>query len=101
MKIYSEVGEGTTVKIYLPRLAAVAVVLEQQGDSAIPGGDREETILVVEDDDDVRTNSVERNFFETSATGSSRRATAPRPSGSWSARRVWTFCSATWCSLAA
>jgi CheY-like chemotaxis protein len=59
VKIYSEAGEGTTVKIYLPRLATVAVVLEEQGDSAIPEGDGEETILVVEDDDDVRTNSVE------------------------------------------
>jgi PAS domain S-box-containing protein len=59
VKIYSEVGEGTTVKLYLPRLLAepvVAVILE----SALPAeGSPEETILVLEDDDDVRTSSVE------------------------------------------
>ncbi len=51
-KIYSEVGHGTTVRLYLPRLAneakseAVAVVPSHKG-----GG---ETILVVEDNPDVR-----------------------------------------------
>ena len=59
MKIYSEVGEGTTVKIYLQRLTTVGAATEEQAESTIPDGDSEETILVLEDDDDVRTYSVE------------------------------------------
>ena len=55
VKIYSEVGHGTTVRIYLPRLAA-----DDEEDAPAPaaaaparatGG---ETILAVEDDPDVR-----------------------------------------------
>lgn len=59
VKIYSEPGHGTTVKIYLPRL--IGEVAEETAPEivAIPEGTREETILVVEDDDDVRTYSVE------------------------------------------
>ena len=53
LKIYSEVGHGTTMRLYLPRLSAAASA------EAIPaalvdhprGG---ETVLVVEDDADVR-----------------------------------------------
>jgi CheY-like chemotaxis protein len=60
VKIYSEVGQGTTVKIYLPRLVADAdTVPEDQPDSVVPEAEGGETILVVEDDDDVRTYSVE------------------------------------------
>lgn len=60
VKIYSEPGEGTTVKLYLPRLVGGAA----QDDGTpkprrIPAGARGETILVVEDDADVRTYSVE------------------------------------------
>jgi len=58
VKIYSEVGQGTTVKIYLPRFMAAAAEPDSETD-AIPDGDGEETILVLEDDDDVRTYSVE------------------------------------------
>ena len=58
IKIYSEVGQGTTVKIYLPRLMQDADVPEPQ-DSPVPEGDRKETILVVEDDESVRVVSVE------------------------------------------
>jgi signal transduction histidine kinase len=60
VKIYSKVGQGTTVKIYLPRLfggssdaseaaAAVTTALHSAA----------ETILVVEDDEDVRAYMVE------------------------------------------
>jgi signal transduction histidine kinase/CheY-like chemotaxis protein len=60
VKIYSEVGEGTTVKIYLPRLIADADALsEETAEIVAPDGDSDETILVVEDDDDVRTYSVD------------------------------------------
>jgi PAS domain S-box-containing protein len=58
VKIYSEVGQGTTVKVYLPRLTNSATQSADESAAAIPGGEAE-TILVVEDDDDVRTYSVE------------------------------------------
>jgi signal transduction histidine kinase len=55
VKIYSEIGEGTTVKIYLPRFThAEGVQTVEQGvpETAVQGT---ETILVVEDEEDVRT----------------------------------------------
>ncbi|WP_460452356.1 ATP-binding protein [Alsobacter sp. SYSU BS001988] len=59
IKIYSEVGHGTTVKIYLPRLIGGIAQPEEEADCIVPDGGSEETILVLEDDDDVRTYSVE------------------------------------------
>jgi PAS domain S-box-containing protein len=60
VKIYSELGEGTTVKIYLPRFTG-EVRAEDHVD--IGSGDVEgqvgETILIVEDDPDVRAFLVE------------------------------------------
>jgi CheY-like chemotaxis protein len=56
VKIYSEPGEGTTVKIYLPRSTQTedrVVDLEEEG---VRGGD--ETILVAEDDEAVRETVV-------------------------------------------
>jgi PAS domain S-box-containing protein len=59
VKIYSEVGQGTTVKIYLPRLQS-ALDTESVDAELLPAeGSAEETILVLEDDDDVRAYSVE------------------------------------------
>ena len=54
VKIYSEVGQGTTIKIYLPRYHGNAAV-ESEPDATIADGDTTETILVVEDDADLRT----------------------------------------------
>jgi signal transduction histidine kinase/CheY-like chemotaxis protein len=49
IKIYSEQGHGTTVRIYLPRAATAAETqVEMASTSSIKGG--HETILVVEDD---------------------------------------------------
>jgi len=59
IRIYSEVGEGTSVKIYLPRLMEGAVTDEPERPTVIPEGRPDETILVVEDDDDVRIYSTE------------------------------------------
>jgi PAS domain S-box-containing protein len=59
VKIYSELGQGTTVKIYLPRLMSAEEAGEADEELLEPEGSGEETILVVEDDDDVRTYSVE------------------------------------------
>jgi CheY-like chemotaxis protein len=60
IKIYSEPGEGTTVRIYFPRVNVAADAIEDQRQSpriSQLGG--EETILVVEDDPDVRTYTTE------------------------------------------
>jgi PAS domain S-box-containing protein len=61
IKIYSEEGEGTTVKIYLPRLLSDGIEDEEPVRST-PGleqSPRQETVLVVEDDDDVRAYTVD------------------------------------------
>jgi PAS domain S-box-containing protein len=58
VKIYSEVGQGTTVRIYLPRLLHDERVAEDSDKTHVPEGNSGETILVVEDDDDVREYSV-------------------------------------------
>ncbi|MGQ9371360.1 response regulator [Azospirillum sp. ST 5-10] len=60
VKIYSEVGHGTTVKIYLPRAhqaAAEPPADVRAGAGAVVGGS--ETVLVVEDDPQVRATAVE------------------------------------------
>jgi PAS domain S-box-containing protein len=53
VKIYSEVGHGTTVKMYFPRLVQRVVEEEAAEESLLAEGESE-TILVVEDDPDVR-----------------------------------------------
>jgi signal transduction histidine kinase/FixJ family two-component response regulator len=58
VKIYSELGEGTTVKLYLPRLYAEEAVEAEQPAAPIVRGRAGETILIVEDDDDVRAHTV-------------------------------------------
>ncbi|WP_230770332.1 PAS domain S-box protein [Sphingomonas sp. Leaf4] len=60
VKIYSEPGEGTSVKVYLPRLlndVAEAPASEQTAD--LPVGHQREVVLVVEDEPSVRQFSVE------------------------------------------
>ena len=52
VKIYSEPGEGTTVKIYLPRTRKAQEDAAVAAEQPARGGN--ETILVVEDDTDVR-----------------------------------------------
>ena len=60
VKIYSEVGEGTTVKLYLPRHlgndvpAGAPLPLEE-----LPAGGSDTIILVVEDEEDVRHMTVD------------------------------------------
>jgi len=56
VKIYSELGEGTTVKLYLPRAQEPEETLPDHSRLPVRGGD--ETILVVEDDEDVRETAV-------------------------------------------
>ena len=52
IKIYSEEGQGTTIKIYLPQARETDKVLEIAPAAPIEGG--QETVLVVEDDTLVR-----------------------------------------------
>ncbi len=55
VKIYSEVGQGTTVKMYFPRLLnQVREETLDLEDEAAEGAMGETTILVVEDDHDLR-----------------------------------------------
>jgi CheY-like chemotaxis protein len=60
VKIYSEVGHGTTIKIYLPRLpGAAAEIQNADRDRPLPLGEVREVVLVVEDEPTVRQISVE------------------------------------------
>lgn len=57
VKIYSELGQGTTVKLYLPRSVDAEALQETVLVAESIGGN--ETILVAEDDDEVRAIVVE------------------------------------------
>jgi nitrogen-specific signal transduction histidine kinase len=59
IRLFSELGEGTTIKIYLPRLTGDVATSEPEVPVPEAVGRRTETILVVEDDDDVRRYSTE------------------------------------------
>jgi CheY-like chemotaxis protein len=59
VKIYSEPGEGTSVKLYLPRLTAAAAEAIDEPATPTPAPATGATILIVEDDDDVRNYSAE------------------------------------------
>jgi CheY-like chemotaxis protein len=56
IKIYSEEGHGTTVKLYLPQAAGIASVAEvPAAEPGIPGFERgDKSVLIVEDDALVR-----------------------------------------------
>ena len=56
--IYSEEGEGTTVRIYLPRTRKAEMANRPEGGLVSEPGNNE-VILVVEDDEDVRATAVE------------------------------------------
>ncbi|WP_168789005.1 hybrid sensor histidine kinase/response regulator [Paraburkholderia aromaticivorans] len=57
IRLYSEVGEGTTVRIYLPRSTGTAVETKARTQGTLKHGN--ETILVVEDDLKVQSTVVE------------------------------------------
>ncbi len=56
-KIYSEVGQGTTVRLYLPRTRQEEDIVIPKDAGPVSGGT--ETILVVEDDEGVRLTVVD------------------------------------------
>ena len=59
VKIYSEVGQGRTVKLYLPRVGANPAEGDAGEQQLLPEAGPEETVLVLEDDPDVRSYSAE------------------------------------------
>ena len=60
VSLYSEVGVGTTVKLYLPRYSGPEAALPVEGPVAtLSAGSGTEIVLVVEDEERVRKNSVE------------------------------------------
>ncbi len=60
VKIYSEPGQGTTVKVYLPRhLGADGEAADEGEPGEVPLGGPQEVVLVVEDEPAVRRFSVE------------------------------------------
>ena len=56
--IYSEEGQGTTVKLYFPRYIGTSVVQSSDEEAAIPAGSEGEVVLVVEDNNEVRAYST-------------------------------------------
>jgi signal transduction histidine kinase/ActR/RegA family two-component response regulator len=63
VRIYSELGHGTTAKIYLPRMEGAARIesappAPREQSAQIPRARPGEVVLVVEDDDDVRDSTV-------------------------------------------
>jgi PAS domain S-box-containing protein len=59
VKIYSEVGQGTTVKIYMPRYTGKGDEEEDTDDGIIGVSEYDESILLVEDDADLRAYLAE------------------------------------------
>jgi signal transduction histidine kinase len=59
LKIYSEPGQGTTVKIYLPRFAGALEVVAPAAAPLVAQGDPGKIVLVVEDDERVRRFTVD------------------------------------------
>src|SRR6185437_3331352 len=57
IKIYSEPGQGTTIRLYLPRTRDEEDVATDVETGPVTGGT--ETVLVVEDDEDVRAAAIE------------------------------------------
>lgn len=59
ISIYSELGQGTTVKLYLPRyLGEETEAPRTEYEAKVPAGDVAEVILVVEDEDRLREIAV-------------------------------------------
>jgi CheY-like chemotaxis protein len=60
VKIHSELGQGTTVKLYLPRhVGELAAVLPNTTTNEKPLSGNQELVLVVEDDESVLANAIE------------------------------------------
>jgi len=58
VKIYSEIGVGTCVKIYLPRLYTQEINVHQGTENKFMAGNKSETILVVEDEHEIQSHTT-------------------------------------------
>lgn len=58
VKIYSEIGVGTCVKIYLPRLQTQEIKVRQETGNKFIAGNESETILVVEDEHEIQSHTT-------------------------------------------
>ena len=75
VSLYSELGIGTTVKVYFPRVADAVAAARPSGPAPLRGG--KERILVLEDDDAVRhavLRILGRLGYEATGTGSAAEA---------------------------
>jgi PAS domain S-box-containing protein len=59
IKIYSEPGQGTTIKMYFPRMTRIDEPLMEEAEHLTAEAEANETVLIVEDDVDVRTYLAE------------------------------------------
>ncbi len=60
IKVYSRPGQGTTVKIYLPRMGEAGAAHDNdRTEAVVANGKRSESILIVEDNEDVRAFAAE------------------------------------------
>jgi PAS domain S-box-containing protein len=61
IKLYSELGQGTTVKLYLPRYRGPEELVAENNVAIVqpPRARDDETILIVEDDPDVRRYTID------------------------------------------
>ena len=78
VKIYSEVGEGTTIKLYLPRAMASEDVEVSVDHGPVTGGS--ETVLVVEDDAE-GARDRRRDAERSRLSGAEGRRRGERPRG--------------------
>ncbi|HZZ78927.1 MAG TPA: response regulator, partial [Gemmataceae bacterium] len=78
VSIYSEVGVGTTIKLFLPRYAGEKEQpVQARPSTSVPRGDLAETILVVEDDESVRaytTTSLRELGYDVVEAGDAKTA---------------------------
>jgi PAS domain S-box-containing protein len=77
IRIYSEVGIGTTIRLYLPRATEAIDGIVELEPAAAPSPAKGEMILVVEDDEAVRTvvtKNLERYGYRVESADSARSA---------------------------
>jgi hypothetical protein len=78
ISLHSEAGKGTTIRIYFPRCVDEEVLIDDNRDMEVRGGD--ETILVVEDDPNLQLTVIDTLLRWAIASSRPITANAPWPS---------------------